>query len=161
MLASPISVGTIVLGEATGRFAVAMVQGVFIVLLSALAFGVDWGDPLAATLLVVTFGLVGTGTAMVIGVFGNNPDQAGSLGVLVGLMLGALGGAMVPIEIFGEPLRTIARATPHAWALAGFRTLIFDAGGIADILPELAVLTTLGVVLLVIATWRFRRILAG
>ena len=53
MLAAPIGVTTIVVGEVLGRFGVAMVQGLFIVFLSALAFGVPWGDPLAAGMVVV------------------------------------------------------------------------------------------------------------
>ena len=104
MLAAPIGVSTIVVGEVLGRFGVAMVQGLFIVFLSALAFGVPWGDPLAAGMIVVVFALVGTGAAMVVGVFANDVDQAGSLGVMAGMLLGALGGAMVPLEIFPEPM---------------------------------------------------------
>ncbi len=161
MLSTPVSVGTIVTGEALGRFAVAMVQGLFIVLISATAFSVDWGDPVAAALLVVAFALVGTGTAMVIGVFGSNADQAGTVGVFLGMALGALGGAMIPIEIFGEPMRTIAHVTPHAWAIDGFRALIFEHGGIASIMPELTVLLAMAVGLLALATWRFRRTLTG
>jgi len=138
-----------------------MVQGLFIVLLTALAFGVDWGDPVAASLLIVAFALVGTGTAMVIGVFGANPDQAGAFGVFAGMMLGALGGAMVPIEVFGEPMRTIAHVTPHAWAIDGFRALVFEHAGIVGILPQLTVLVAMGGALLLLASWRFRRTLAS
>ena len=35
---------------------------------------------------------------MVVGVFANDVDQAGALGVMAGMLLGALGGAMVPLE---------------------------------------------------------------
>ena len=77
MVASPVGVSTILVGETLGRFGVAMLQGAFIVLLSAALFGVGWGDPVAATTVVVLFALVGTGAAMVVGVFANNPDQAG------------------------------------------------------------------------------------
>ena len=161
MLSTPTSIGTILVGEMLGRFAVAMIQGIFIVLLSALAFGVDWGDPVGATALVVTFALVGTGAAMVVGAFGRNPDQAGSLGVFLGMMLGALGGAMVPIEIFGEPMRTVAHVTPHAWAIDGFRGLIFDKAGLLGILPQIGVLGAMALGLVAIAIVRLRRQLTG
>ncbi|OGO56280.1 MAG: hypothetical protein A2Z32_04470, partial [Chloroflexi bacterium RBG_16_69_14] len=59
MLAAPIGITTIVVGEVLGRFGVAMVQGLFIVCLSAFAFGVPWGDPLAAGMVVVVFALIG------------------------------------------------------------------------------------------------------
>jgi ABC-2 type transport system permease protein len=159
MLSTPTSVATILAGETLGRFAVAMVQGLFIVVLSAAVFGVGWGDTLAAGLLVVAFALVGTGAAMVIGSFANNADQAGTVGVFAGMVLGALGGAMVPIEIFGEPLRSIAYLTPHAWAIAGLREVALRGGGIAQVLPQLGVLTTLGGVLLALGAWGLRRAL--
>jgi len=160
MLAAPIGVTTIVVGEILGRFGVAMVQGLFIVFLSALAFGVPWGDPLAAGLIVVVFALVGTGAAMVVGVFANDVDQAGAFGVLAGMLLGALGGAMVPLEIFPEPMHTLAFLTPQAWAIQGLRSVGLREGGVSDILPELAVLGLFALGLVALGSWRFRRVLS-
>ncbi len=159
MLAAPVGVGTILVGETLGRFGVAMVQGLFIIVLSAVVFGVSWGDPLAAGLIVVLFALVGTGAAMMVGVFSDNPDQAGALGVMAGMLLGALGGAMVPREIFPEPARTIAYLTPQAWAIQGLREVGLRNGTIADVAVELAVLALFAVALIAVGTWRFRRVL--
>jgi ABC-2 type transport system permease protein len=159
MLASPIRVRTILVGETLGRFGVAMLQGLFIVILSAIIFGVSWGDPLAAGTIVVLFALVGTGAAMVVGVFSNNPDQAGALGVMAGMLLGALGGAMVPLEIFPEPAHTLAYLTPQAWAIQGLREVALRGGGVVDVLQELGVLALYAVALMAIGTWQFRRIL--
>jgi len=161
MLSTPTPVGSILVGEMLGRFGVAMIQGIFIVLLSALVFGVSWGDPFAAAVLVVMFALVGTGAAMVVGAFANNPDQAGTFGVFAGMALGALGGAMVPIEIFGEPMRTIAHVTPHAWAIEGFRALLFEGGDVVRIAPQLGVLGAMSLALIAVATVRLRRQLVG
>ena len=136
MVSTPTPIRSIVVGEMVGRFGVAMIQGLFIVLLTAFVFGVAWGDPVAASLVVVLFALVGTGAALVVGVFSNNADQAGTLGVFLGMALGALGGAMVPLEIFGEPMRSIAMLTPHAWAMQGLREVALHGGGVADILPS-------------------------
>jgi len=159
MLASPIRVRTILVGETLGRFGVAMLQGLFIILLSSLAFGVSWGDPLAAGTIVVLFALVGTGAAMVIGAFANNPDQAGAVGVMAGMLLGALGGAMVPLEIFPEPAHTLAYLTPQAWAIQGLREVALRGGTVVDVIGELGMLVLYAVALLAIGTWQFRRIL--
>ena len=159
MLAAPIGITTIVIGEMLGRFGVAMVQGLFIVLLSAFAFNVPWGDPIAAGMVVVVFALVGTGAAMVVGVFANDVDQAGALGVMAGMLLGALGGAMVPLEIFPEPAHTLAYLTPHAWAIQGLREVGLRSGTIGDVLAELGVLLLYGLALMALGTWQFRRIL--
>ena len=88
-------------------------------------FGVRWGDLLGASMVIVVFALVGTGAAMVVGVFARNPDQAGSIGIVFGMILGALGGAMVPGELFDEPISTISMFTPHYWAIDAFRDLVF------------------------------------
>jgi energy-coupling factor transporter ATP-binding protein EcfA2 len=61
LLATPTTAATILFGEALGRFAVALLQGLIIFLVGWLVFGVDWGDPPAALLLLVTFALVATG----------------------------------------------------------------------------------------------------
>ena len=159
MLSTPTPVRAILMGELLGRFGVAMVQGVFIVLVSALIFNVDWGDLAGATALVVSFALVGTGAAMVIGAFAGNPDQAGTFGVFAGMALGALGGAMVPVEFFGEPMATIARATPHAWAIQGFRDLAFRGAGLTDILLPLGILIAMALGLIGLGSWGLRRAL--
>jgi ABC-2 type transport system permease protein len=161
MLATPTSVGRIISGEALGRFAVAMMQGVFIVVLSALAFNVRWGDLLAASLVVCAFALVGTGVAMVVGTFANNADQAGSVGVFAGMALAAVGGAMVPLELFAEPMHTVAFLTPHAWAIAAFRDLVFHQGDALVVLPSLLVLLAMGAATLALGAWRLRRDLVG
>ncbi len=160
MVAAPVRIGTILVGETLGRFAIAMLQGAFIVLLSAALFGVGWGDPLAATTVVVLFALVGTGAAMVVGVFANNVDQAGAVGIMAGMLLGALGGAMVPLELFPEPMHTIAFVTPQAWAVTALREVALRGGTVVDILVELGALTAYAVGLIALGTWGLRRSLS-
>jgi ABC-2 type transport system permease protein len=159
MLATPTRARTVLLGEAMGRVAVALVQGLIIMIGSALLFGVGWGDPLAATALLVAFALVGGGAAMVVGAVLRSEQQAGGLGILLGIGLGALGGSMVPIELFSAPMRAVAHLTPHAWASDGFAELIRHGGGLADVLPQLGVLLAYAAVLFAIGVRRFRKAL--
>jgi ABC-2 type transport system permease protein len=159
MLSTSTPMPAILLGEALGRFGVALFQGLFIVAATALAFGVDWGDPLGAAAIVVAFSLVSAGVAMLIGAISTNAEQASSIGVFAGLGIAALGGSMIPPEIFPPIMDTISRFIPHRWALDGFRELI--AGGtIVDVLPQLGVLLVAAVVLLGLATWRLRAALS-
>jgi ABC-2 type transport system permease protein len=155
MLSTSTPMPAILLGEALGRFGVALFQGLFIVAATAIAFGVAWGDPLGAVALVVAFSLVSAGVAMLIGAVSTNADQAGSIGVFAGLGIAALGGSMIPPEIFPPIMNSISWFIPHRWALDGFRELI--AGGtLTSILPQLGVLIAAAVVLLGLATWRLR-----
>lgn len=161
MVSTPTSVGTIVAGEALGRLGVALLQAAFIVAVTAIAFNVSWGDPLAAGALILAFGIVAAAVAMLIGAVATNPDQASSLGVFLGLALAALGGSMIPIQTMPDVMQRISRFIPHSWALLGLQSLIRDGGGIDTVATNLAVLAAFGVVLMTLAAWRFRKAIAG
>ncbi len=156
MLSTPITSRTIVVGETLGRFVVAMMQGVFIILAASLLFGVKWGDPLGASVLLTAFALVSTGAAVLFGAILSNEQQAGALTPL-SLGLAALGGCMVPLEVFSPTMQTIAHITPHAWAVEGFTLLIRTDAGLPDIALQIAVLIGFAVVLLGLASWRLHR----
>ena len=156
MLSTPTSVRTIVSGEALGRFSVVLVQGIYIMIGTLIIFSVNWGSPLGAAAILVLFSAVGAGAAMLIGTVFRNAEQAGGVAVMLGLGLAALGGCMLPIQLFSPTLRRVAHVTPHAWAIDGFAKLVQQGGGLVDILPELGVLAGYAAVLLLIAAWRLR-----
>lgn len=74
--------------------------------------------------------------------------------------LAALGGAMLPLELFSPTMRTIAHLTPHAWAAEGFAILVRRGGGLVDVLPQVGVLLSIAFAVLVVAAWRLRRTLS-
>lgn len=160
MLSTPTSVLTIVSGEALGRLGVALLQAVFIVAVTSLVFGVSWGDPLAATAIILLFSLVAAAVAMLIGAVVSNPEQASSLGVFAGLALGALGGSMIPLELMPEAMQNVARLIPHSWAIQALKELIRNGGGIESVTTSLAVLAAYAAVVMALAAWRFRKAIA-
>jgi ABC-2 type transport system permease protein len=157
MLSTPTSMATVLAGETLARFATVAFQGVYIMVVSWLLFGVDWGDPVGAVALLVAFGLVATGAGLLAGTLFENDEQAGSIGVFAGLGLAALGGSMAPLEVFSPLMRDIAHVSPHAWANDGFAELVRRNGTVVDILPELAVLVGMGLAVIALATWWLRR----
>jgi linearmycin/streptolysin S transport system permease protein len=161
MLAAPTTASTILLGETLGRFLVALLQGLIVFVVGWLVFGVDWGDPPAALLLVTVFALVGTGAGMLFGSVLRTAEQATSIGPPVGIALGMLGGCMWPLAIVPEPMRAVGHLFPHAWAMDAFIALIAKGESVAGIAPQLAVLAGFAAALLALATWRLRRTLAG
>jgi ABC-2 type transport system permease protein len=159
MVSTPASIGQILVGETGGRFAIAMIQGLFIMIGAAVAFDVRWGNLIAAAILLIMIALVGAGGGMLMGAVFDNDEQASSLGVFLGLGLAALGGCMVPLEIFPDTMVTIAHFTPHAWGLDGFAELIRHGGDVGSIAAEVAVLAGFAAVLLALGTWRLRETL--
>jgi len=156
MLSTGTATRTVILGEAAGRWAVAVFQGLYILIVTLVAFGVDWGDPFAAVLVLLAFGLVGAAAAMLMGAVFSNDQQAGGVAVVLGIGIAALGGSMVPLEIFSPTMQQVAHLTPHAWALDAYAELVRRGGTTVDILPELGVLTLYAAVLLTLAAWRLR-----
>jgi ABC-2 type transport system permease protein len=156
MYATPTSAGAILLGEAAGRVAVALAQGVIIMLGSGLLFGVRWGDPLGAVALLVVFSLVGGGAGMLLGSVMRTEQQAVSIGLLAALGLAAIGGAMLPLDLFSDTMRRVAHITPHAWALDGFAELLRRSGTVLDILPQLGVLALFAAAFFALGSWRLR-----
>lgn len=161
MLSTPTPARSIVAGEALGRFGIAMVQGLFIMLGSLIVFGVDWGEPIGSASLLVSFALVGAGAGMFLGSLLRTEQQAIGLGILIGLGMGALGGCMVPMEFFSSTMRTVAHFTPHAWAIDGYAELVRRHGGLADVLPYVGILLGYAAVLLGFASWRLRHAITG
>ncbi|MCY3912115.1 MAG: ABC transporter permease [Chloroflexi bacterium] len=162
MFATPTTVRTILLGEGLGRFGVALVQGVYIMLGTMVIFGVRWGDSLSALLIVAAFGLVGSGAAMLMGALFSNDQQAAPVGVFLGLGTAALGGCMLPLyvmELFAPAVWTAAHVMPHAWALDAFEVLALRDGGVGDVLPFLGILLGYAAGFYVVAIWRLRSVL--
>ena len=161
MIASPTSIATVLTGEALGRFAIALLQGLLFVLGSTALFGIDWGDLGTVVLSVALLSLAATGAAMLFGALMGSEQQAGAVGVFVGLALAALGGSMVPLEIFPPVMERIAHLTPHAWALGAMDDAITRGATLAEAWRDLTVLAIYGVVLFAAAVPLFRRSLTS
>lgn len=159
MLSSPASTRTILAGEALGRLGVTLFQGLYIVVVTLIVFRVNWGSPIGAAAIMLVFGMVAAAAAMLLGSVFSNDQQAGGIAVVLGLGLAALGGSMVPVEIFSSTMQSIAMVTPHYWANDAFAELVRRDGTLADILPQLGVLAAYAAVLLALATWRLQRVL--
>ena len=157
VLAAPVSAGQALLGQALGRWTIAMFQGVYIMAATALLFGVNWGNVWLSALVLATFSGVAAGAAMLLGSVVDNDNVAAGLGVGLGLVLAALGGSMVPLEIFPETLRTVAHVTPHAWGYDAFASIQRHDGTLVDVLPQLAVLTAMAAALLAVGAIALRR----
>jgi ABC-2 type transport system permease protein len=159
MLSTPTTVRTILVGEGLGRFGVALVQGLLIIGGTALFFGVDWGDPLGAAAVFLVFSLGASGVGMLMGASFKNDQQAGGVGVMLGIGLGALGGCMMPLafmKVFSPTLWKVAHITPHAWGIEAFEELILRHGTIADVWMQLSILGGFALIVYALGAWRLR-----
>lgn len=157
VLSAPVSGGRVVAGQALGRFAIAFVQGGFIMAGTALLFGVEWGNLWLSALVLVLFCAVSAAAAMVVGSVIDTDTAAAGVGVGSGLVLGGLGGCMVPPEFFPDTLAAASYATPHRWAYDALAAIQRREGTLGDILPQLGVLAGMAAALLLVGAWLLRR----
>lgn len=156
ILSTPTRLSTLILGEAVSRFAIAIAQGLYIMVATVVLFGVEWGNLLAASAILVMFGAVGAAAAMLTGASFSTVEQASGIAVVLGLVLAALGGSMLPVELFSDTMLTIARAIPHYWALDAFAQVVRHDATIVDIWRQLAILGSFALGIGAAAVWRLR-----
>jgi linearmycin/streptolysin S transport system permease protein len=157
MLAGPVRAHTIIAGEAMTYFLLALVQSALIIVVGAVAFGVSWGNPLAAGLLVVIWALVGAGAGLLSGTLFRSPEQASAIGPTAGIALAMLGGCMWPLSIVSTSMREFGHITPQAWAVDAWTSLLSRHGTTASIAPQLGVLVLFAVALLSVSSMRMYR----
>ncbi|MEU4833944.1 ABC transporter permease [Streptosporangium sp. NPDC023615] len=156
-LTAPVRRRSVLLGEALSRLLVALAQATIIVVVSALVFGVSWGDPLGVAAVVGVFALVSTGAAILVGTLLRSPDQAPAIGPPLGVVLGMLGGCLWPRESSGEVIDAIGHLFPHAWGMDALLTLTEPGAGLTSVLPQLGVLAGMAALLLTVSLVLFNR----
>lgn len=156
-LAAPVSSRQTIAGQAVGRFGIASVQGAYILVGTALLFGVDWGNLWLTALVLVAFSAVAAAGAMIIGSLLDHDGAATGIGIGSGLVLAGLGGCMVPPEFFAEPLQSFSWLTPHRWAYDALAAIQRRDAAFTDILPSLGVLAVMAAFLLLCGAWLLRR----
>jgi ABC-2 type transport system permease protein len=161
MLATPTSTTAVLIGFGSGRLLIAVTQAAYIVLATVLLFQVDWGAPLPTTAVILAFCLVAGGAGMLVGAVMRNDSQAAGVGLGLALGMAALGGSMMPLEIFPEGLRLVAHITPHAWANDAMAEIVRRDGDLESVALHVGVLLAYAAVLYTLATWRLRRTLSG
>ena len=157
LLVMPINKGSIIVGKMLGILLAGLLQMSLLIGVSALAFGVPWGNsPAAIIVMVLTFALAITSLGMMMAALTKTLAQANALGTVIVLSISALGGAWWPLEIVPDWMQTLGRVSPMSWAMDGFQDIITRGLGVTAVLPEVGVLLAFTVVFLFVGIWRFR-----
>jgi ABC-2 type transport system permease protein len=114
------------------------------------------GDsPFGLWLIASALSLAAIGFGLLIAVAARSAVQATTLGGVANLLLGAIGGVMVPKLVMPPAMQTAAAVSPMSWALEGCWDILLRGGGAADVLPEAAALALFGAACLGIAVLLF------
>ncbi len=162
LFASPVGRLEIVLGKLLPYLALGMVQLLLVITVGTAVFDVPIRGSLPLIFLAGLFFLSGMlGQGLFISVVARNQlvaTQAGALSSLVPSLM--LSGMLVPIENMPRILQAITVVVPARYLVHALRTLMLKGGGFSVVALDLFAMLAFTVVILTLATLRFKRRLA-
>lgn len=99
--------------------------------------------------------------ALLIASLARTSEQATIVGGIGNILMGAIGGIMVPKFIMPATMQKLAAISPMAWGLEGFHSVMLRHGSFADILPNLLQLLVFAALSLLAAVWLNHRAFAA
>lgn len=133
--AAPVTRTQVLLGKFLPCLALAVAQGVFLLVAGKLVFGLPWGpeswplgrQALALLPVVLTTALAAMGLAMLVAALARTEMQVAIYGAVLVLALGLVGGCVVPREMMPQAAQDVSQWTPHGWALNAYQQLMMKS----------------------------------
>jgi ABC-2 type transport system permease protein len=147
----------IIIGKALPMLAVSATQFLVIFVIGVPLFHLHSRGPLIALVpLVVAFATCLVMLGVVITAVCRTIQQVNAISMGGLILFGALGGALVPLEVLPAWARTVAPATPTYWVMRGFRSVILDGHGLPAIVLPCCVLIGMSLAFAAVSLRRFR-----
>jgi ABC-2 type transport system permease protein len=116
------------------------------------------GDSMGGLILIaasVSFSAISM--ALLIASAARTTEQATTVGGVLNIIFGALGGIMVPKFVMPGFMQDLANMSPMSWGLEGFLDIFLRNGSVSDVLPKSLYLFVFGVVMLTLTVILLRR----
>jgi ABC-2 type transport system permease protein len=132
---------------AVGRFVVPWVGG------DALSLAVD---PFALALVATATSVAALGLALLVASLARTAEQATIAAGGANIILGALGGIMVPKQVMPATMQAITKFSPMGWGLDAFVDVFARRATAADVAPACGALVAFGLLALALGVRRLR-----
>ncbi len=161
LMVSPVGRLGLMLGKLFPYSILAMLELIGVVLVGRIVFNVQIaGSLLLLTVLAVPFVLAALALGLLISTIAQNQAQAQQLTTLTLLPSILLSGYIAPRETLPGPLLLLSNVLPVTFFIQILRGIIVRGAGLLDLLPPVFYLVLITVVLIAMATLRFRKSLA-
>lgn len=151
-------------GKAVPFFVINQIQMGLVLLVSVFVLPLLGGDrldmgsaPLALVLMGASASLAAIGFGIAVAMFARTTEQAAGFSSAMVMIMGALGGILVPKAVMPPLMQDFAMLSPLSWGLDGFLDVFVRGGGIPEVLPEAVGLLTFSAFCHGIAILRYRR----
>jgi ABC-2 type transport system permease protein len=109
------------------------------------------GSLSALVFISFSLSLSAIGLSSLIAVSAKTTEQATTIGGISNILLGAIGGIMVPKFIMPDFMQTLANISPMSWGLDGFLKIFLQSASLGNILNESFMLIAFGIITLLLS----------
>ena len=163
-----VSIPWLVLGKILPYMLINQIQAVLMILVGMYVAPLCGAPPLApgnspGGLILVSLGLslAAIGISLFISAWARTVAQATTVGGLINILLGALGGAMIPKFYMPPAMQSLASFSPMSWGIEGFLDIFLRGYGVTAVLGETAALVLFGGIMICLTwlmlAWQFKK----
>jgi ABC-2 type transport system permease protein len=158
VLAAPTSRFSIILGKTIAQSVRGVIQGMVVMLLALVLFGVTINGSIVLAILLLLLGVFSfIGIGIVITSVASDEETAQTFMMVLQFPMMFLSGVFFPIQQMPWYMQDISMILPLSYATQAMRKVVVLGAGVGDILPEVAVLLIVGIVLLLVSIPLFKR----
>ncbi len=155
-LTTPLHRAEIIAGHILAIFLLNSAQIALLALLGQLALGINYGQSLPATLLIIAaLALWISSFGLFIGSVSRNENQVILITMGSLLILGLMGGAIFPLELTGRTFAALGHLLPTAWAIEGLQNIVLRGAGIQSVLLPAGILGLYALGFFGLGVWKF------
>jgi ABC-2 type transport system permease protein len=107
-------------------------------------------SPGGLLLIAASVSFCSIAVALLIASVARTTEQATTIGGLLNIIFGAVGGIMIPKFVMPDFMQRLSGLSPMSWGLEGFLDIFLRDGSIRDVLPEALLLAALGAAMLLL-----------
>jgi ABC-2 type transport system permease protein len=149
-----ISTGLLLAGKLLPFFIVNLIQVVLMILVGVFVVpllggdALTMGDSYGGLLLITTaVSFCSISFALLVASVAKTTEHATTIGGVFNIILGALGGIMIPKFVMPDFMQTLSVLSPMSWGLDGFLDIFLRNGNILDVMKESLLLFLIGLVM--------------
>lgn len=160
LLIAPVSRLSIILGKAFSQTARGMIQGMVVLLLAILIFGVHvYGSWLIMLVLLFLGVFAFMGIGILVSAVASAQESAMTIMMTFQFPMMFLSGVFFPIQQMPQAMQYISKIIPLTYEATALRKVIVLGAGFSSVWTEVLILFVFGVVMLAIAVPTFRRVI--
>ena len=160
ILIAPVSRLSIILGKAAAQSIRGLAQGIIVLLLSVIFFGVRINGNVLLVLLILLLGIFSfVGMGILVSASAAEQETATQLLFMFQFPMLFLSGVFFPIQQMPQAMQYISKIIPLTYAISAMRKVMILGGGLAAVSNDLIILIAFGVVTLLIAVPVFKKMI--